>query len=72
MFVTGCNGKFIKRALGLTTFICNDGKLIGDTIQKAIDTQQPQTIQSHTTGYDKDGVVLVEFDFEWSIKARIK
>lgn len=72
MFVTGCNGKFIKRAVGITTFVCQDGILIRDTIQKAIDTKTPQTIQSHVVGYDKDGVVLVEFDFEWSLKARSK
>jgi hypothetical protein len=72
MFVTGCNGKFIKRALGVTTFVCNDGKLVADTIQKAVDTKQPQLIQNHVTGYDKDGTVLVEFDFEWSIKVRSK
>lgn len=72
MFVTGCNGKFIKRAVGVTTFICNDGQLIADTIQKAIDTNEPQTIQSTVKGYDKDNVLLVDFSFEWSLKARSK
>ncbi len=70
MFVTGCNGKFVKRAVGVTTFICNDGQLIADTLQKAIDTKQPQTIQSNVKGYDKDKVLLVDFTFEWSLKAR--
>ena len=46
MFVTGCNGKFLKRAVGVTTFICNDGQLIADTIQKAIDTKEAQTVKS--------------------------
>ena len=72
MFVTGCNGKFIKRAVGVTTFICNDGQLIANTIQKAIDTMQPQTIQSNVKGYDKNSVLLVDFTFEWSLKARSK
>jgi hypothetical protein len=72
MFVTGCNGKFIKRAVGVTTFICNDGLLIAETIQKAIDTMQPQTIQSNVKGYDKNKVLLVDFTFEWSLKARSK
>lgn len=72
MFVTGCNGKFVKRAIGVTTFICNDGQLIADTIQKSIYTKQPQTIQSNVKGYDKDNVLLVDFNFEWSIKARSK
>ncbi len=72
MFVTGCDGKFLKRAVGVTTFICNDGQLIADTIQKAIDTKESQTIQSNVKGYDKDSILLVNFNFEWSLKARNK
>lgn len=72
MFVTGCEGKFLKRAVAITTFICNDGQLIADTIQKAIDTKEPQTIQSNVKGYDKDNILLVDFNFEWSLKARSK
>jgi len=72
MFVTGCEGKFIKRALGVTTFICNDGQLVADTIQKAVDTNQPQLIKNNVKGYDKDNNLIVDFNFEWSIKARGK
>ena len=72
MFVTGCDGKFVKRAVGVTTFICNDGQLISDSVQKAIDTKQPQTILSNVKGYDKDNILLVDFNFEWSLKARSK
>ena len=70
MFVTGCDGKFIKRAVGVTTFICNDGQLIADTVQKAIETYEPQTIQINVKGYDEDNNLLVDFSFEWSLKAR--
>lgn len=72
MFVTGCDGKFLKRAVGLTTFVCKDGKAIAAAIQKAIDTAEPQTIQSNVKGYDKEGQLLVDFNFEWSLKARNK
>lgn len=72
MFVTGCDAKFVKRAVGVTTFICNDGQLISETIKKAIDTKEPQTVQSNVKGYDKDNVLLVDFNFEWSLKARSK
>lgn len=72
MFVTGCDGKFIKRALGVTTFICNDGTLIAETVQKAIETKEPQTMQSSSKGYDKDNVLICDFTFEWSLKARSK
>ncbi len=72
MFVTGCDGKFVKRAVGVTTFICKDGQLIADSVQKAIETKQPLTILSNVKGYDKDNVLLVDFNFEWSLKARNK
>jgi hypothetical protein len=70
MFVTGCDGKFIKRALGVTTFICKEGQLVADTIKKAIDTKQPQTIKNNVKGYDKDHNLIADFNFEWSVKAR--
>lgn len=70
MFVTACSGKFVKRAIGVTTFICNDGQLIADKVHAAMTTMEPQTIQSNVKGYDKAGDLLVDFDFEWSIKAR--
>lgn len=70
MFVTNCTGKFIKRALGVTTFICDEGEAIAAVIQKAIDTKQPQTITCSAKGFDKDGTLLAEFTFEWSLKAR--
>jgi hypothetical protein len=72
MFVTGCEGKFIKRATGVTTFICEDGALISDAVRKAIETKHPQTIQSNVKGYDKEQQLLVDFNFEWSVKARAK
>ncbi len=72
MFVTGCKAKFIKRAVGLTTFICDEGHIIADKVQKAIDTKEPQTIINQIKGYDEQNNLLLEFEFEWSIKARSK
>lgn len=72
MFVTGCNGKFIKRALGVTTFVCNDGKLIEAAVKRAVETNTPQTITSDSKGYNKENVLIAEFSFEWSLKARSK
>jgi hypothetical protein len=72
MFVTACDAKFIKRAIGTTTFICNDGELISNFIQKALETNESQTMMSNVKGFDDNGVLLVEFNFEWSFKARSK
>ena len=72
MFVTGCDAKFIKRALGVTTFIFSEGQMIAAAIEKAVSTLQSQTILCNTKGYDKDGNIIADFNFEWSIKARSK
>ncbi|MEZ5026229.1 MAG: DUF4442 domain-containing protein [Chitinophagales bacterium] len=72
MFVTGCKAKFIKRALGTTTFICDEGRIVAENVQKAIDTKEPLAFINHVKGYDEQNNVLVEFEFEWSIKARSK
>jgi hypothetical protein len=72
MFVTGCDAKFIKRATGLTTFVCNDGQIVADAVEKAISTKEGQKIVNNVKGYDKNGELLADFNFEWSIKARSK
>jgi hypothetical protein len=72
MFVTGCNGKFIKRAVGITTFICKDGQRIANAVQETIATGEGQTVTCSSQGFDNNGELLLEFDFEWSIKARKK
>lgn len=71
-FVTGCTAKFVKTAKGLTTFVCNDGALIADKVEKAKATKQADTFNTNIVGYDDKGNVIAEFTFEWSIKARSK
>lgn len=71
-FVTGTSAKFIKQAKGLTTFICKDGAKIKEHVEAAITTKKPVNFTSSVTGYDKDGVILCEFTFEWGLKQRSK
>ncbi|HQD13659.1 MAG TPA: hypothetical protein PLW43_11985, partial [Chitinophagales bacterium] len=61
-----------KRATGLTTFVCNDGKIVAGAVEKAISTKEGQKIVNNVKGYDKNGELLADFNFEWSIKARSK
>ncbi|HNM33245.1 MAG TPA: DUF4442 domain-containing protein [Chitinophagales bacterium] len=72
MFVTGCKGNFMKRAVGITTFICNDGLRIAEAVQETIATGEGRTVICSSQGFNNKGELLLEFDFEWSIKARKK
>lgn len=71
-FVTGLSSKFIKTATGLTTFVCEEGEMIRERVQKAIQTGEPDAFNVKSIGYDKYGNITSEFTFEWSIKARKK
>lgn len=71
-FVTANTSKFIKTATGLTTFVCNDGALIREKVRLALETKNADSFITSTTAYDKNGNIIAEFTFEWSIKARSK
>lgn len=70
MLVTNMNGTFTKKATGKIRFECNDGKLIRETIQKAIDTGEGQTVTVTSEGFNKEGVSVSKFEYEWSLKVK--
>jgi hypothetical protein len=69
-FVVGCDSKFVNRALGVTTFVCNDGALIKSEVQKASENGEARIFTTATNGYSEDGKLVAEFIFTWSIKGR--
>jgi hypothetical protein len=70
MLVTHQEAKFTKKATGKIQFICKDGGLIKDAIQKSIDTGEGQVITLTSEGFNKDGVSVSKFQFEWSLKVK--
>jgi len=69
-YVVGCDSKFLNRALGKTTFECNDAPLIKKMVEKAAATGEGYTFKTSTTGYSDDGTPVAEFVFTWSVKGR--
>lgn len=63
-------GKYYKKAVGKTTFICHSGEDIANAIKRAVDTGQAQTVVCPMTGVDDAGDVVAEYSFTWSFKAR--
>ncbi|MDX1462032.1 MAG: DUF4442 domain-containing protein [Marinirhabdus sp.] len=72
MLVANNKATFSKKAKGRITFICNDGASIRKAIQKTIETGEGQTCWMKAVGTDKDGDVVSEFDFEWTVKRRVE
>ncbi|GAA4815755.1 DUF4442 domain-containing protein [Litoribaculum gwangyangense] len=70
MLVTTNNATFTKKATGLITFTCHDGKLVDQAIRKTVETGEGQTIWMQSVGINKDGVIVSTFNFEWSIKVK--
>ena len=70
MLVANNKSTFTKKATGRITFECNQGSLIKDVIQKAIDTNEGQTIWLTSIGIDEKGDQVSEMQFEWSVKVK--
>jgi Domain of unknown function (DUF4442) len=72
MLVVKMEANFLKKATGLTTFVCNDGLAIKNAIEEAIATGGGKTITVKSAGSGKDGAIIAEFFFTWSFKAKTK
>lgn len=69
-FVIGCDAKFKKRALGLTTFRCDQGLEIAEKVFNTSQTFEAEEITCRTNAYNEQGEIVAEFTFTWGIKAR--
>lgn len=70
MLVLNVTGNFIKKATGITTFICNDGEAIKNCIEESIATGEGRSITAKSTGRNKEGEIVAEFEVTWSFKAK--
>ena len=70
MLVVGMEVEFIKKAVGVITFTCNQGQEINDTIQRSIETGEGQTIEAITIANDESGEKVAEFKIRWSFKSK--
>ncbi len=70
MLVANNNASFTKKATGRINFVCNDGHLITDALERTIATGEGQTFWMKTVGTNKDGVVVSTFNFEWTVRLK--
>ena len=67
MLVVEQSSVFYKKAVGKITFQCTQGKVISDSITKAIETQESQVFYLTSEGIDEQGDTVSCFKFKWSI-----
>jgi exopolysaccharide biosynthesis protein len=67
MLVAENKAVFTKKATGKITFTCNDGLLVKETINKAIETKQGQTVWLTSVGVNENGEQVSEMKFLWTV-----
>jgi Cu/Ag efflux protein CusF len=70
MLVANNKSNFSKKATGRITFVCKDGHLIEEAIQKTIANGEGQTFWMKSIGTNEEGVQVSEMDFEWSVRLK--
>lgn len=70
MLVVAIEGKFYKKAVDKTRFVCRDGKSIEAAIEKAITLDEPQTFKALSSGFNEMNELVAEFWITWSFKTR--
>ena len=71
MLVTAVEGKFYKKAIAETRFICEEGLAIRDVIETSITSGESQTICVLSSGFNEQNELIAEFWITWSFKARV-
>ena len=70
MLVVKVESEYFKKAIGITTFICDDGALFEEAIREAIATGEPRVVRAHSTGRNNAGDIIAEFFVTWSFRAK--
>jgi hypothetical protein len=70
MLVVKMEVAFIKKAIGVILFTCEDGQMIQNAINEAIASREGKTIVCKSIGKNSANEVVAEFNITWSFKAK--
>ena len=70
LIITGLNARFLKKAIGTTTFTCLDGEKLRKAVTEAKMTGEASVITVKSIGENELGETVAEFEFVWSFKQR--
>lgn len=71
MLVIEAHSKFFKKATGLITFECSQGKKVIDAVNDSLANKASQEIVLPVKAFNSDGVLVSEFTFKWSVKPKL-
>lgn len=70
MLIVKMESSFLKKATNMTTFSCDDGPALRETIERAISTGEGQTLVTRSSGFNEQGESVAEFLFTWSFRVK--
>lgn len=70
MLLVGLEASFSKKAVGISTFTCVDGKKIFEVVEKARNTGEGLGVVCESVGRNREGEEVARFKITWSFKAR--
>jgi hypothetical protein len=72
MLVVKVDSEYFKKAIGRTSFVCEDGELFQKAIEETIATGEARIVKAKSIGKNKDGEIVTEFYITWSFKSKSK
>src|SRR6476660_9597988 len=70
MLVVKVESEYFKKATGKTFFTCEEGVLIRETIEHAIEKGDAKTFRARSIGKNDEGLIVAQFYITWSFKVR--
>ena len=70
MLVVKVESEYFKKATGKTEFVCSDGLLIKETVERAMATGEAKTVRAKSVGKNDEGLWIAEFYITWSFKVK--
>lgn len=70
MLVVHQEGSFFKKATGVITFSCDQGKVVDEAIENALSTGEGQTFKLNAEGFNENYESVSKWEFTWSIKPK--
>lgn len=70
MLVVKTEAIYLKKATGVTSFTCEDGMMLKQTIQEAMSSGKSTSFAARSVGKDAEGEIIAEFTITWSFKVK--
>ena len=70
MLVLDLKCQFTKKAVGKIQFVCEDGIMVKEAIQSAIDSREGVLCEMTSIGYDEQGDSVSSYKITWSFKLK--